>query len=99
MNTHYTTKYSTEILEREEVVTLEQKTSQLVVFNVDINTFDHVIKTLIEVCNHDQLQAEQCTFIIHFKGKCTVKTGEYEELVPMRHAITDRGISAEVYTD
>ncbi len=78
----------------EEIVSLLER--QLIVFNDDINTFEHVIQTLIEVCNHTPEQAEQCTWIIHYKGKCAVKHGAYEELKPMRDAICDRGISAEV---
>lgn len=69
---------------------------KLIVFNDDVNTFDHVIDTLIEVCAHTQEQAEQCTIIIHYKGKCAVKNGSWEELVPMRNEICRRGISAEV---
>ena len=68
----------------------------LVVFNDDVNTFDHVIDTLIDVCKHTPEQAEQCTLIIHYKGKCTVKNGSWEELVPLRNEICRRGISAEV---
>lgn len=89
----------TDVLEYQQTIIEEKKVSKLVVFNDDINTFDHVIRTLMEVCHHDALRAEQCTLIIHYKGKCTVESGEYEELVPMRQAICDRGISAEVYTD
>jgi ATP-dependent Clp protease adaptor protein ClpS len=68
----------------------------LIVWNDDINTFEWVTKTLIEVCDHDQEQAEQCTLIIHYKGKCSVKTGEYEKLKPMCDGITDRGIGATI---
>ncbi|MFN8355166.1 MAG: ATP-dependent Clp protease adaptor ClpS [Spirosomataceae bacterium] len=68
----------------------------LVVYNDDINTFDHVIETLIDICGHEPEQAEQCTLIIHYKGKCAVKKGSFDELAPMRNAICDRGISAEV---
>jgi len=68
----------------------------LVVFNDDVNTFDHVINTLIRVCKHSQQQAEQCTLIIHYKGKCEVKKGTEEELVPMKEAILDAGINAAV---
>ncbi len=50
---------------------------KIVVYNDDHNTFDHVIKTLIKICKHTTIQAEQCTWIIHFKGKCVVKSGEY----------------------
>jgi ATP-dependent Clp protease adaptor protein ClpS len=68
----------------------------LVVFNDDVNTFEHVIETLIDVCGHTPEQAEQCTLLIHYKGKCSVKNGSWEELVPMRNEICRRGISAEV---
>lgn len=68
----------------------------LVVFNDDFNTFEHVIETLIRVCKHTAEQAEQCTWIIHHRGKCTVKTGSFEELQPMRQAICERGIDAKI---
>lgn len=68
----------------------------LVVFNDDFNTFDHVINTLIRVCKHTPEQAEQCTMLIHFKGKCTVRTGSYDQLNPMREAICDAGIDAKI---
>ena len=76
---------------------LELREHELVVFNDDVNTFDHVIRTLIEICKHTPEQAEQCTWIIHYKGKCTVKFGSFDELVPMRQGICDRGISAEIF--
>ncbi len=75
---------------------VETDVHNLVVFNDDVNTFDHVIDTLIDVCEHTPEQAEQCTLLIHYKGKCTVKNGSWEELVPMRNEICRRGISAEV---
>jgi ATP-dependent Clp protease adaptor protein ClpS len=68
----------------------------LVVFNDEVNTFDHVIDTLIRVCNHTAEQAEQCTLIIHFKGKCSVKQGTFETLKPMRDAICEAGIDARI---
>jgi ATP-dependent Clp protease adaptor protein ClpS len=68
----------------------------LIVYNDDFNTFEHVINTLIKVCKHSTEQAEQCTWIIHFKGKCTVKTGSFEELKPMREAISEAGIDAKI---
>jgi ATP-dependent Clp protease adaptor protein ClpS len=68
----------------------------LVVFNDDHNTFEHVIETLIDVCGHSLHQADQCTHIIHYKGKCSVKKGDFETLAPMRNDICRRGISAEV---
>ena len=68
----------------------------LIVFNDDVNTFDHVIESLIKVCKHEVEQAEQCTWIIHFNGKCQVKRGEYEKLEPMCTALLERGISAEI---
>ncbi len=68
----------------------------LVVFNDDHNSFEHVIETLMKVCKHSHEQAEQCTMIIHFKGKCAVKEGSEEELLPFKRAITDAGIDAKI---
>lgn len=79
----------------EEIVTTE--THSLVVYNDEVNTFGFVIETLIDVCAHDENQAEQCTMIIHFKGKCAVKNGSWDELVSMRNEICRRGISAEIF--
>lgn len=68
----------------------------LVIFNDDVNTFDHVIQTLMKVCKHTAEQAEQCSLIIHYRGKCTVKNGDFEFLRPMRDAICDAGIDARI---
>lgn len=83
----------TEELLVEEVV----ESKNLVVFNDDVNTFDHVIESLIKVCSHDNVQAEQCTWIIHHNGKCAVKKGDFDKLEPMCTALLDRGISAEIH--
>lgn len=82
----------TELLE----VTETRDVMELVVFNDDVNTFDHVINTLIKVCKHSMEQAEQCTWIIHYRGKCTVKTGTFDFLKPMRDAICEAGIEARI---
>lgn len=75
---------------------LINKENEIILYNDDVNTFDHVIDTLVRVCNHDPLQAEQCAFLVHYKGKCTVKTGSFEKLVPMCSALLDAGLSAEI---
>ncbi len=79
-----------------EVLEEEIDVNDLVVFNDDVNTFQHVINTLIRVCRHTQEQAEQCTMLIHFKGKCAVKTGMFEELKPMKDDICEAGIDAKI---
>lgn len=81
---------------RVEVLDEDIDVRELVVFNDDINTFDHVIKTLIRVCKHSTEQAEQCTWLIHYKGKCTVKSGSFEELKPFRDGICEAGIDAKI---
>ncbi len=68
----------------------------LIIYNDDYNTFEHVIESLIKVCEHNPIQAEQCTYIIHHNGKCQVKRGEYELLEPLCTALLERGISAEI---
>lgn len=68
----------------------------LIVYNDDFNTFDFVIESLIKVCKHEVEQATQCTYLIHYKGKCQVKRGEYKDLESMCTALLDRGITAEI---
>jgi ATP-dependent Clp protease adaptor protein ClpS len=70
----------------------------LIVWNDEVNTFEWVIETLMEICKHTYEQAEQCAYIIHYKGKYSVKEGAYDELKPMCDAITERGIGATVET-
>jgi ATP-dependent Clp protease adaptor protein ClpS len=94
------TIYSVSPFEQEELALMEEvQTSEmldLVVFNDEVNTFEHVINTLIKICGHSPEQAEQCTLLIHYKGKCAVKKGSFEELKPMRQGVCDHGISAEI---
>ncbi|TRW23378.1 ATP-dependent Clp protease adaptor ClpS [Flavobacterium zepuense] len=82
----------------EEVLTEEQvgNNNEIVLYNDDVNTFDHVIETLIRVCKHTPEQAEQCSILVHYKGKCTVKTGEYKELRPQCSQLLEAGLSAEI---
>ncbi|MEM6721048.1 MAG: ATP-dependent Clp protease adaptor ClpS [Bacteroidota bacterium] len=89
---------STEEKIKEELLTLEdvQKNNEIVLYNDDVNTFDHVIETLIYACDHTAEQAEQCSIIVHYKGKCTVKTGEYEDLKPRCSKLLEAGLSAEI---
>ncbi len=82
----------TDLLEAIEITEVKD----LLVYNDDFNTFEHVIDTLIKVCKHSAEQAEQCTWLIHHKGKCKVKEGSYEELNPMREAICNAGIDAKI---
>ena len=79
-----------------DLLTDHEDPCHLIVWNDDVNTFEWVIETLIEVCGHTPEQAEQCSYLIHYKGKCAVKHGEYDELKPMCDAITERGIGATV---
>lgn len=79
----------------EAVITEDEK--DLVVYNDDFNTFDHVIHTLIKVCRHTAEQAEQCAYIVHYKGKCAVKKGTFEELKPMKESICEAGIDAKIH--
>lgn len=88
-------------LETESELLLEPDESevgdrQIILYNDDVNSFDFVITCLIKVCKHDAIQAEQCTYLVHYKGKCSVKRGNYEELEPMCTALLERGLTAEI---
>jgi ATP-dependent Clp protease adaptor protein ClpS len=76
-----------------EEVIVERK---LIVHNDEVNTFDWVIDALVEVCKHSHEQAEQCAYIIHYKGKYAVKHGDFRKLSPMKDAISDRGINVTI---
>ena len=86
----------TDVLELQDVAVETTSPYQLVVWNDDVNTFEWVIETLVDVCHHSYEQAEQCAYLIHFTGKYAVKKGTYEDLRPMCDAILDRGINATV---
>lgn len=79
-----------------DVLTSTEEPYSLIVWNDEVNTFEWVIETLMEVCGHTAQQAEQCAYIIHFQGKYGVKNGSYEDLKPQCDAITDRGIGATI---
>ncbi len=89
---------SPEVLEQEiiETVLKEEATKALILYNDDFNTFDFVTESLIKVCNHDSLQAEQCTYLVHYTGKCVVKNGSFKKLKPLCEALLERGLSAKI---
>ena len=87
---------STKQWEDIDVLTSVEEPCNLIVWNDEVNTFEWVIDTLMEICGHSHEQAEQCAYIIHFQGKYAVKNGSYDELKPKCDAITDRGIGATV---
>lgn len=79
-----------------ELLDVEIIHNELILHNDDVNTFDFVIETLQELCGHTTIQAEQCTFLVHYTGKCSVKKGPKNKLKPICEAMLDRGLSAEI---
>lgn len=89
---------SPEILE-EEIIAVDTKAEDikaLLLYNDDVNTFDFVSECLIKVCKHDAIQAEQCTYLVHYTGKCVVKNGTFKALKPLCEALLERGLSAKI---
>ena len=89
---------SPELLEQEiiEVVLKEEAVKALILYNDDVNTFEFVTESLIKVCEHDALQADQCTYLVHYAGKCVVKNGTFKKLKPLCEALLERGLSAKI---
>ena len=83
-------------LELVDVKLKAEDVKNLVLYNDDVNTFEFVTEALIKVCRHDVLQAEQCTYLVHFTGKCAVKTADYDKLRPMCEALLERGLTAKI---
>ncbi|RVT73407.1 ATP-dependent Clp protease adaptor ClpS [Flavobacterium sufflavum] len=84
------------VRERVSVQEVTAKNNEIIVYNDDVNTFDHVIETLMRVCEHTAEQAEQCSLIVHYNGKCTVKTGPIDKLKPQCTQLLEAGLSAEI---
>lgn len=79
-----------------DVDVLEQQENKIVLYNDEVNTFDHVIDMLVAACDHTPIQAEQCSLIVHYKGKCSVKTGSYDDLEPRCSKLLEAGLTAEI---
>ena len=87
-------QWQTELEEDTDVIS--EELHNLIVWNDDVNTFDWVITSLVDICEHDEVQAEQCALIIHYNGKCGVKKGTYEVLKRQAEGLLDRGIQATI---
>jgi len=83
-------------LELTEIEELLVKERMLVLCNDNVNTFDFVIDSLVKICHHTAEQAEQCAYIVHFNGKCSVKNGTYDGLKPLKEALSDLGLSVVI---
>ena len=79
-----------------ESSTETSKNRFLILHNDDVHTFDYVIDALIDICEHDTLQAEQCTMIIHFKGKCNIKGGTFDQLKHMKEQFIKKELNATI---
>ena len=82
--------------EQEDTDVITEELHNLIVWNDDVNTFDWVIESLVDVCGHEEIQAEQCALIIHHKGKCGVKKGSFDELRPQAEELINRSIQATI---
>lgn len=83
-------------LGQDETEVLEDSGCSLVLYNDDVHTFDYVIKALVDICRISSTQAEQCAILVHCHGKCTVKHGSYETLLPMHTALLDKQLTSEI---
>ncbi|MCQ2278093.1 MAG: ATP-dependent Clp protease adaptor ClpS [Bacteroidales bacterium] len=89
-------KQKTQTQQEEELATLEDSGCSLILHNDDYHTFDYVIKALMDICRHTYEQAQQCSILVHYRGRCTVKTGSYSDLLPMHTALLDRQLTSEI---
>jgi ATP-dependent Clp protease adaptor protein ClpS len=96
MSSYWSSSPQWQTSEEQDTDVLTDKHHNLIVWNDDVNTFDWVIASLIDVCEHSPEQAEQCALLIHHKGKCGVKKGSFDILRPQAEALIDRGIQATI---
>jgi ATP-dependent Clp protease adaptor protein ClpS len=84
------------ILHKDNKLKRGSESGTLILYNDDVNTFEHVIKSLVEICGHDSVQAEQCAMIVHFKGSCEIKLGVVEVLNAMSRSLNAKGLNSKV---
>jgi ATP-dependent Clp protease adaptor protein ClpS len=84
------------ILHKDNKLKRGSESGTLILYNDDVNTFEHVIKSLVEICGHDSVQAEQCAMIVHFKGSCEIKLGVVEVLNAMSRSLNSKGLNSKV---
>lgn len=89
-------QHLTEELEETVVESTTDRAREIILHNDDVNTFEHVIISLMDICGHDPIQAEQCAMLVHYTGKCSVKRGSFDALLPKCTALCDRGLSADI---
>jgi len=89
-------KMETEVLIEEKVKNKAQENKSIIVYNDDFNTFNWVIECLMKYCGHSLEQAEQCTMLVHYKGKCSVKVGSYDKLRPIHETLLECGLTSEI---
>ncbi len=82
--------------EHVDYVLVDELVKDIVLYNDDVNTFDYVIDTLQMVCKHETTQAQQCAFLAHYTGKCSIKTGNFIDLEKMKDALLTRGLSVQI---
>lgn len=85
-----------EILDKIDLDELLDEEKQIIIYNDDVNTFQHVIECLIKYCDHESMQAEQCAHIIHNNGKCSVKGGSYTKLKPIHETLLEKGLNSRI---
>ena len=83
-------------LQQDDAAVLEDSGCNLVLHNDDVHTFDYVIKALVDICRISYAQAEQCTILVHCHGKCAVKHGSHDTLLPMHTALLDKQLTSEI---
>lgn len=85
-----------DVLVEEVPVSKTVPSNQIILYNDDYNTFDHVIDCLVEYCKHQKEQAHQCALIVHLKGRCSIKEGEMKKLRPICEALLEKGLTAKI---
>jgi ATP-dependent Clp protease adaptor protein ClpS len=91
-----TNHFDTDTLLEEDILTEVDKQNSITLFNDNVNTFEWVIECLMNYCSHDNIQAEQCAYIVHFNGKCIVKKVSFEKLKPICETLLEKGLTAEI---
>ncbi|WP_442796150.1 ATP-dependent Clp protease adaptor ClpS [Pelobium manganitolerans] len=80
----------------DEILTSLKTVHRLILWNDEVNTFDHVIHCLMKYLDYSENQAEKIAWTVHNEGKCAVLEGSFTEMEIYRKILKQEGLTVTV---
>ncbi len=80
----------------DEILVSLKEIHRLILWNDDVNTFDHVIHCLMHYLDYSENQAAKIAWTVHNEGKCAVLEGSFTEMEVYRKILQQEGLTVSV---